>query len=258
MRVIPPFFCKKTQVIFWTFQFCSLTHASLPSDSSQVCRSVKGVAIEHFEKSARPGGMGKKILVFGQVHGDEKESGILTQAWLERIKRIEPSNHWRIIPVMNPDGVELKTRTNANKVDLNRNFPTKDWDELALKFWREKFKSEPRRFPGEKAGSEPETQCALWHLENFKPDVVVSIHTPYGLFDFDGPAHAQIKTQLIPWKRLGTFTGSLGRYMWEERGVPVLTIEIAPHKFGRDKKELISFQDKITDLLIRLGPESKN
>ena len=33
------------------------------------------------------------------------------------------------IPCLNPDGMALGTRTNANGVDLNRNFPTKNWGE---------------------------------------------------------------------------------------------------------------------------------
>ena len=33
------------------------------------------------------------------------------------------------IPCLNPDGMALNRRTNANGVDLNRNFPTKNWGE---------------------------------------------------------------------------------------------------------------------------------
>jgi len=30
----------------------------------------------------------------------------------------------------------------------------------------------------------------------------------------------------LPWVSLGNFPGSLGRYMWIDRGVPVLTVEL--------------------------------
>lgn len=210
--------------------------------SALACLSREGRSIDHFQKAAREGGLGKRILVFGQIHGDEPEAGILVKKWIERLERLPSvSNHWRIVPELNPDGVLLRTRTNSVKVDLNRNFPTKDW-ELALK-------DNARRNPGPSAGSEPEVQCAIKHIEEFKPDVIVSIHTPYGLFDYDGPAQSHIKTSILPWRRLGTFPGSLGRYMWDERKVPVLTIEIKPSSFQKNLPELLRFQDLVTDLL---------
>lgn len=223
-------------MIFYLLLFISLGAQAVECVSTQK-RDIPFVDIQ-----AREGGRNKKILVIGQVHGDEEESGILTEAWLMRLQKLSPSNHWRIIPRLNPDGVIQKTRYNANKVDINRNFPTKDWDQSH---------DDPRRNPGPSAGSEVETKCVIAHIEEFKPDIVVSIHTPYGLFDFDGPADKQIHTNLLPWKRLGTFRGSLGRYLWDERNIPVLTIEINPRTFHKTKYGLTQLQDRITDLLVQ-------
>jgi murein peptide amidase A len=206
------------------------------------CLSTLKRDIPFVDIPAREGGRAKKIMVIGQMHGDEVESGILTEAWLYRLQKLSPSNHWRVIPRLNPDGVIQKTRYNANKVDINRNFPTKDWDHSH---------DDPRRNPGPEAGSEVETKCVIAHIEEFKPDIVVSIHTPYGLFDFDGPADKHIPNKLLPWKRLGTFRGSLGRYLWDERNVPVLTIEIDPKTFKSTQAGLIQLQDRITDLLVQ-------
>ncbi|MGZ3798361.1 MAG: M14 family zinc carboxypeptidase, partial [Pseudobdellovibrionaceae bacterium] len=133
---------------------------------------------------------------------------------------------WRVVPVLNPDGVEAKTRTNAHNIDLNRNFPTKDWEQQAKIYWQKQTKSNPRRNPGDTAGSEVETKCALKHLEEFKPDFIVSVHTPLKVLDFDGPKVAFPKYDYLPWKSLGHFPGSLGRYMWFERRTPVLTTEL--------------------------------
>jgi hypothetical protein len=192
----------------------------------------------------------KKILVVGAIHGDEPESIKLSKLWVERLRKIKnPSNFWRIIPEANPDGVKNKTRFNVRKVDLNRNFPTKDWDEDALIHWGKNQKSDLRRYPGPSAGSEIETQCMLSHLENFKPDLGVSIHTPYGQFDFDGPSNKKLKTNLLPWKRIGTFPGSLGRYLWDERKIPVLTIELKPNSLDKDSLILLKLQDALSDLL---------
>lgn len=224
--------------------------ATVPAQASGLasCVSVENRPITHFEKSAREGGLKKRILVIGQIHGDEPESGRLAQAWIERLQNIEPSNAWRIIPVLNPDGALKSTRFNINGVDLNRNFPTEDWNESALKRWQQNEKSDPRRFPGKTPGSEPEVKCAIEHINDFKPDLIVSVHTPYGLFDFDGPLHKKLDTKLLPWKRLGTFPGSLGRYMWGERKVPVLTIELRPDSFT-NQKGFIEFQDLLSNLI---------
>jgi hypothetical protein len=77
------------------------------------------------------------------------------------------------------------------------------------------------------AASEPETKCALHHLEDFQPDFIVSVHTPLKVLDFDGPkVSPPPKFDYLPWKSLGNYPGSLGRYMWLERNTPVLTMEL--------------------------------
>lgn len=216
------------------------------------CSSTKNIPINHFEKISTKNPNGKRILVFGLIHGDEVPSEELALHWIKRLEGLEPSNHWRIIASLNPDGKELKTRGNANSVDINRNFPTKDWDDHALSHWKTTLKENQRRYPGPGAGSEVETKCAMKHIEEFKPDVIVAIHTPYGLLDFDGPSE-KIKKKVVPfkslpWRRLGTFTGSLGRYMWDERNVPVLTIELRENSLRTSLKEFLWLQDQVSYL----------
>jgi murein peptide amidase A len=214
------------------------------------CMSVKERPISHFDFLAREDGLKKRILVVGGIHGDEEDSYGLSMQWLQRLQRIgRPSNTWRVIPLLNPDGKINKTRSNAHNVDLNRNFPTKDWEELALSLWEKKLHSNPRRYPGAKAGSEPEVRCLMKHIEDFRPDLVVSIHTPYGQFDFDGPLDKRPISKLLPWKRIGTFPGSLGRYLWDERKIPVLTIELKPDTLHKHLGELLKIQDAISDLI---------
>lgn len=189
------------------------------------CQSVEKRPIFHYNKEALSPG-GKRILVFSLIHGDEKPAGSVGRYWLERLEEIMPRNSWRVVPILNPDGVKRRTRTNANKIDLNRNFPTKDWDAEAIKHWKVSTSSNPRRYPGDNAASEPETKCALQHIDDFKPDFIVSIHTPLKVLDFDGPKVDPPAFPYLPWKSLGHFPGSLGRYMWHERQTPVLTMEL--------------------------------
>ncbi len=193
---------------------------------NSLCVSSEGRPIYHYDKvSSTPGA--KKVLVFSLIHGDETPAGTVGRYWMERLEGIDPRNTWRVIPVLNPDGVKYKTRTNANKIDINRNFPTKDWSTGAIENWKRTTKSNPRRFPGAEAGSEPETKCALYHLEDFQPDFIVSVHTPLKVLDFDGPkVSPPPKFDYLPWKSLGNYPGSLGRYMWLERKTPVLTMEL--------------------------------
>lgn len=190
------------------------------------CQSSSGIPIFHSDYKSKLENP-KKILVLSLIHGDEKQAGELGRFWLERLSKIEARNSWRIIPIANPDGVNNNTRTNANGVDLNRNFPTGDWSDEAMKFWEKSASKSPRKFPGKSAGSEVETQCFLGHIEDYKPDFVVSIHTPLDVLDFDGPKLKSVpKFKYLPWKSLGNFPGSLGRYLWVERSTAVLTTEL--------------------------------
>lgn len=225
-----------------TFKLCN----SLEVKAS--CQSVKGKPIFHYnKKSAKKRHI--KVLVMGAIHGDEGASGSLARDWIHRLRDLDPRSEWRILPVVNPDGLFAKSRVNANGVDVNRNFPTKDWMRNAQQHWRARSKSSPRRFPGNAAASEPETQCVVAHIEDFEPDFIISVHTPYGVLDFDGPNVHKPKS-ILPWRRLGHMPGSLGRFMWKDREVPVLTVELdGPEVISGKKAE--DLQDIMGTVAIR-------
>lgn len=245
---------------------CEHWMARMPSGSSQLssaelcnnvqvlegCRSLEGEPIFHFEKKARRSDP-EKILTFALIHGDELPSGAVAKAWMDRLTQIEPRNQWRIVPVLNPDGTKKKSRLNSRGVDLNRNFPSADWNESAIKAWKEKTKSDPRRYPGPEAASEPETLCAMNHIDDFDPDLIISIHTPYGVLDFDGPKMGFPKVNKLPWVSLGTFPGSLGRYMWTDRQRPVLTIEL-----NHNLNEALDGFDRLQDISGQVALMLKN
>ncbi len=213
------------------------------------CQAASGEPIFHYDRPAKittQNPLTRRILTLSLVHGDEGPSGSVARLWMERLEAIEPRNHWRVVPILNPDGLRAKTRTNGRGVDINRNFPTSDWEELALKYWKEKTGSSERRFPGATAGSEPETICAIRQIQNFEPDFIIAIHTPLGVLDFDGPTDIPFPDfSPLPWKSLGHFPGSLGRYMWKDHGVPVLTVEL---KGGRLAQESLEAFDRLQDI----------
>lgn len=219
------------------------------------CQSREGRPIFHFEKASNDK-RGKRVLALGLIHGDEPLAGEMSVDWTERLAALEKHRStWRFLPILNPDGLIKKTRMNAGGVDLNRNFPTRDWNDDAVAYWEKSAKKDPRRFPGEGAGSEPETKCVIAHIKEFRPDFIVSAHTPYKVLDFDGPKMSFPKYKDLPWRALGNFPGSLGRYMWRDYKVPVLTVEL-----GESMVDSAALQDLIGTFAIdavRLSGEKK-
>lgn len=170
-----------------------------------------------------------KVLVIGGIHGDEFSSISVVFKWMEILQEHHSGLfHWRFIPSANPDGLVQNNskRQNANGVDLNRNFPTQDWKQNALKYWREETRNNARRFPGRNANSEPETQWLIEQIESFDPDVIISMHAPYHLVDYDGPPTAPDQLGSLYLRQLGVYPGSMGNYIGVDKNMPIVTVEL--------------------------------
>lgn len=171
----------------------------------------------------------QRILLIGGTHGDEFSSVSIVFQWMQRLAedRFQPF-HWRVMPCLNPDGLLSipETRTNARGVDLNRNFPTPDWDESAMPYWEKRTGRDSRRYPGPAPLSEPETRWLVRHIEYFRPHAIVSVHAPYGVLDYDGPYEPPMQLGFLRLNLLGIFPGSLGNYAGRFLGVPVITLEL--------------------------------
>lgn len=192
-------------------------------------RSVKQHVIPYVDFTHPERHSSLRVLVLGGIHGDEWTTVSLVLNWISGLNQHRPEGvDWRLIPLINPDGFFQRpsTRVNANGVDINRNFPTPAWDIQAQKFWRSHTRQNPRRNPGVTAGSEPETQLVIHHIEQYKPDVILSLHAPYGLVDFDGPQQAPMRFGTLPFRKLKAFPGSLGSYAGGFLGIPVVTVEL--------------------------------
>lgn len=182
-------------------------------------------------KSQAPRGNTQRILLIGAIHGDEFSSSSIVFQWMQRLEadRFQPF-YWRVVPLMNPDGLLRvpETRTNASGVDLNRNFPTPGWGETAMPYWERQTNRDPRRYPGPAPLSEPETRWLARHIERFRPSAIISVHAPYGVLDYDGPHEPPQNLGFLKLHLLGTYPGSLGNYAGMYLGVPVITLEL-PH-----------------------------
>ncbi|MFT6436903.1 MAG: hypothetical protein ACJAVI_004977 [Candidatus Azotimanducaceae bacterium] len=182
-----------------------------------------------------------KVLVIGGIHGDEFSSVSVLFKWMNILNEHHSGLfHWRFVPALNPDGLLRKKsqRQNHNGVDLNRNFPTTDWEEHALTHWRNKTHKNPRRNPGETPASEPEVKWLVQQISIFKPDIIISIHAPYHLVDYDGPPTAPNKLGSLYLRDLGVFPGSLGNYAGIDLNVPIVTVELKSAGIMPPEKEI--------------------
>ncbi|NND80973.1 MAG: murein peptide amidase A [Gammaproteobacteria bacterium] len=197
-----------------------------------------------------------RILVIGGTHGDELTSVSIVFRWIAKLNKHHSGMfHWRIAPMMNPDGVLKRgaSRTNQRGVDLNRNLPSDDWDENALKYWAEKSGKNKRRYPGPHAASEPETQWLVNEIATFKPDAIISVHAPYGVVDYDSLILNAAPKSLgkLALNLLGTYPGSLGNYAGINRDIPVITLELpnawempSDHETTRIWEDIVSWLGK--------------
>ncbi|MEH6576462.1 MAG: M14 family zinc carboxypeptidase [Amphritea sp.] len=135
---------------------------------------------------------------------------------------------WHFLPLTNPDGLLRKksTRVNAHNVDLNRNFIPADSGVNPIKHWQTYAKKRARYYPGTSPLSEPESRAIHQLIEEVQPDVIVSVHAPHGILDFDGTIKPPQKLGPLHLKKLGTYPGSLGNYGWFVKQIPVMTIEL--------------------------------
>ena len=228
-------------------------------------RSVNGrhILLHEFKPAQRPIA---RVLVVGGVHGDELTSVSIVFRWIERLKEppAEAAQYqWRVIPVLNPDGLLAKppTRVNARGVDLNRNFPTDNWTIEASRYWSVSTRRDPRRFPGTAPRSEPETSWLHSEIETFKPDVIISVHAPYAVLDFDGPPWGMqppLRFGRLQLHRLGVYPGSLGNFGGLKAGIPVVTLEL-PHALDMPSEdELAQVWRDMQDWLKRNLVDRKN
>jgi hypothetical protein len=191
-----------------------------------VGRSVQGRTL--YERDVVAPDPKIRVLVVGAMHGDELSSASLALHWIQHALDTPANAHWRFIPALNPDGLMARParRVNARGVDLNRNFPTPNWARDAKIYWEQRTRKDPRRWPGTSPLSEPESTYLHDEMLRFQPDLIVSIHAPYGMLDFDGPGVPPPRLGRLYLDQVGIFPGSLGNYGGVHKGMPVVTIEL--------------------------------
>ncbi len=134
--------------------------------------SVRGRAITAY----RFGSGSSKIVFVGGMHGNEKSSVATMNAFIAHLEdhasEIPAHRTIIIIPNSNPDGYAVGSRTNANNVDLNRNFPANDWQ-------AEVQMPGGQNLPqggGNSPGDQPETQALMSYINSQSPRLVLTYH----------------------------------------------------------------------------------
>ena len=161
----------------------------------------------------------RSILILATIHGNEAAGTPLLERLGEYLgdhPEILSGKRVVLVPSVNVDGMALRQRHNARGIDLNRNFPARNFHET--------------RRNGSRPLSEPESRAIFELLERYRPGRVVSIHQPLGCIDYDGPAHALARAMSrvsdLPVRKLGGRPGSLGSYVGENLGIPTVTVEL--------------------------------
>ncbi|MES2963992.1 MAG: M14 family zinc carboxypeptidase [Bdellovibrionota bacterium] len=172
----------------------------------------------------------KPLLLMGGIHGDEPEGVRLAEDTLQWLKshtsegkndtRVCP---WILIPCLNVDGFAKRTRVNGRGVDLNRNYPSRDWSAEARA---------ERYFPGTGPASEPEIQAVVELIQAHRPRLVIHCHSWKPCIVGTGALSKRDSARLAKSSgyddvdEIGYPTpGSLSRYAWHDHEIPVICIE---------------------------------
>src|SRR3954470_11936616 len=106
----------------------------------------------------------RKVLVVGEVHGNEPAGRGIVEALLRRATP-PAGSELLLVEDLTPDGLAHDTRANAHDVDLNRNSP-EHWAGAGSKPW-----------------SEPESRAIRSLILRERPALTIYYHQPYGLVD---------------------------------------------------------------------------
>jgi protein MpaA len=188
----------------------------------------------------RFGSGSSKIVFVGGTHGDEKSSVHTLNSLVDHLEAnpgtIASSNSVIIIPNLNPDGYAQNRRTNANNVDLNRNFPANNW-KSGVSMPNGEFLDYGG---GTSALSEPESSALANYVLAQNPKLVLTYHSSGGMVianesgnSWDITSNYGKKSGL--WARknseLGTTfnydtTGAFEDWLHDKHSVPTLLIEL--------------------------------
>jgi len=166
------------------------------------------------------------ILFLGVTHGEEPQGEFLINKFIEEINTTKQTfkNNLFFVPCLNPDGKSIGKRGNANNVDLNRNFPTSNYEVTTF---------DDNTTSGCCPASEIECQFLSKIIEEYKFDIILSFHAPFAIVNYDGDAKkiadeiSKITSYPVQADIGYPTPGSFGTFCGVERKIPTITLEVS-------------------------------
>ncbi|MFI5270502.1 MAG: M14 family zinc carboxypeptidase [Candidatus Saccharimonadales bacterium] len=199
--------------------------------------SVKGRGITAYQFGSGP----SMVLYIAAMEGNEQNSANLLQQWIPIIDanpgKIPSYRTLVIIPQINPDGYAANTRLNANGIDLNRNFPSNNWQTQVTEPLANTVLTNDG---GPNPLSEPESQALANFYQGHRPRLTLTMHSHGGIVEANdagdsdalGSEYASLADyRAIPTYAIGNFfnyttTGAFEDWANDKLGLPVLEVEL--------------------------------
>lgn len=203
---------------------------------STVGTSLQGRGIQSYSF----GTSGPVTLFVGALHGNEASSSYILQDWIDylEVRGKEVPNRVVVVPTINPDGLAAGTRNNSRNVNLNRNFPTDNW---------EKDIDDTNGFVkgggGSKPLSEPEAKALASLTTSLSPRLLLSYHAVGSLVIGDpggySAAYAAKYAGMVGYQNAtgGTdtfdynITGAYEDWSYRNAGIPSMIIELGSYTY---------------------------
>jgi hypothetical protein len=213
--------------------------------------SVQGRGITAYSFGNGP----SKIIFVGTTHGDEKSSTYTLTSFIDYLEvnadNIPAGRTIIVIPDVNPDGYAANRRTNANGVDLNRNFPANDW--------KSDVTMPDQSFNPGGGGSaplsEPESSALASYVLSQNPRLVLTYHAVAGVVipndsgDSAALAHAYDQNSNLYFNNNSETdsvfaydtTGSFEAWLHDKHDIAALLIELwtmSGNEFGKNQNAM--------------------
>ncbi len=186
------------------------------------------------------------LLFFAGIHGNEKGTvdmlRTLADVLTDQPSTVSSEKRVVIIPLLNPDGYsEDLYRTNANGVNLNRNFATPGWT----------TNPDEETFAGTEPFSEAETRVLRSVVQECAPSMMIAFHSQGGVIS---PEASPESAALGDWYASKTgytiyndwnYPGTATQWFANTTGNPAITVEITSH----DKSDWGINRDALLELI---------